>query len=189
MDDDDRGATTVGGRGARRRLVAVGAGELVLLVASTLGAVLPGPDGLVAATVTTALYMVAAIAHGAVATLVVVLWTSTGAHRPAPTWTTPALAVGAPAAAAVLLAAAYVSELEGGPFVGGWGAMLALTASLVVVGRRLGRRTEDRSAGRGAGQVAADRTVPVPVPVPVPPTVTAVPLVALAGAPGDDGER
>lgn len=158
--DDDRGATTTGAGRARRRLAAAGAVELALLVAATLGAVLPGPDGLVAATVTTALYMVAAIAHGALATLVVVLWTCTGASRPVPAWTPLALAVGGPAAAAVLLAAAYVSELEGGHFVGGWGAMLALTASLVVVGRRLGRRVEDRSP------VAAARPAPAaPTPV------------------------
>ncbi|GAB2977844.1 hypothetical protein [Frigoribacterium salinisoli] len=111
-----------------------------LLVVTIIGGVHQGPEAFGAHVVSTALYLLAGLGFGALLTLALLVQLAASQRRRVPRWTIEVLIVACPLAASTLLAAAYVSRLGDGHFIGGGSAMLALTVSLVLLARRAAHR-------------------------------------------------
>ena len=111
-----------------------------LLVPACIGGTLSGADHLGTLVLATGLYTVAGIGFGALLTVSLLLQHAAVRRRPVPRWTVDGLLTGSSLASTALLAAAYVSRLGEGHFIGGPGAMVALVASLVLLARRVARR-------------------------------------------------
>lgn len=111
-----------------------------LLVPACIGGTLSGADPFATLVLATGLYLVAGIGFGALLTVSLLLQVAAVRRRPVPRWTVDGLLTGSPVASTALLAAAYVSRLGDGHFIGGPGAMVALVASLVLLARRVARR-------------------------------------------------
>ena len=110
-----------------------------LLVPACIGGTLSGADPFGTLVLATGLYIVAGIGFGALLTVSLLLQVAAVRRRPVPRWTVDGLLTGSPVASTALLAAAYVSRLGDGHFIGGPGAMVALVASLVLLARRVAR--------------------------------------------------
>lgn len=135
------GTTSLAGTGpVRWASVAATLGLAHLLVVTIIGGAHQGPEGLGTHVVSTALYLLAGLGFGALLTFALLVQLAASQRRRVPRWTIEVLVVAAPLAATALLAAAYVSRLGGGHFIGGGSAMVALTASLVLLARRAARR-------------------------------------------------
>ncbi|MBA8814238.1 hypothetical protein [Frigoribacterium faeni] len=93
--------------------------------------------GRVAATVATLLYVSSGLLSLVTTVMIVVVRSRVTRGGPRPPVVVPLVYALSPIAAALLLAAAYVSRLNGGPFVGGWAGMFVTTLSLVLLSRRL----------------------------------------------------
>jgi len=116
-------------------------GLVHLVVVTAIGGAHQGPDVLGAHVVSTGLYTLAGLGFGGLLTIALLIQVAATRRRRVPRWTIEVLVVGAPIAASALLAAAYVSRLGGGHFIGGGSAMVALTVSLVLLARRATRRS------------------------------------------------
>ncbi|TWX34548.1 hypothetical protein ES689_14635 [Frigoribacterium sp. ACAM 257] len=142
-------------------------------VLSVLGAVHAGHAGTVAPLAATMLYATAGALFTAVAATLVALRVQGTRGGGVPLAPVRAAYLTTPVASAVLLSAAYVTRLGGGPFFGGFGAMVALTVALVM----LAQRTTELRLG-SAGPVSERRTPTAPVAV-----VGAVPAAAPVSTP------
>ncbi|WP_209559836.1 hypothetical protein [Frigoribacterium sp. PvP032] len=138
-------------------------------VLSVLGAAHAGHVGTVAPLAATALYATAGALFTAVAATLVALRVQGTRGGAVPLVPVRAAYLATPLASALLLSAAYVTRLGGGPFLGGFGAMVALTVALVM----LAQRTTELRLG-SAGPVSERRTPTAPVAV--------VPAAAAAAA-------
>jgi hypothetical protein len=147
-------------------------------VLSVLGAVHAGHAGTVAPLAATLLYATAGALFTAVAATLVALRVQGTRGGAVPLAPVQAVYLTTPLASAVLLAAAYVTRLGGGPFLGGFGAMIALTVALVLLAQRM---TELRLGS--AGPVSERRTPTAPVAV-VPGAAGAAGAAAAAGTAG-----
>jgi hypothetical protein len=143
-------------------------------VLSVLGAVHAGHAGTVAPLAATLLYATAGALFTAVAATLVALRVQGTRGGAVPLAPVRAAYLTTPLASALLLSAAYVTRLGGGPFLGGFGAMVALTVALVM----LAQRTTELRLG-SAGPVSERRTPTAPVAV--------VPGAAGTAAPASDG--
>jgi hypothetical protein len=130
-------------------------------VLSVLGAVHAGRAGSIAPTTATLLYATAGALFTTVALVLVTLRVQGTRGGAVPLAPVQAAYLITPLASAVLLSAAYVTRLGGGPFLGGFGAMVALTVALVM----LAQRTTELKLG-SAGPVSERRTPTAPVVVP-----------------------
>ena len=143
--------------------------HVAFAVLSVLGAVHAGHVGTVAPHAATALYATAGALFTAVAATLVALRVQGTRGGAVPLAPVRAAYLTTPLASALLLSAAYVTRLGGGPFLGGFGAMVALTVGLVM----LAQRTTELRLG-SAGPVSERRTPTAPVAV--------VPAAAAAAA-------
>jgi hypothetical protein len=141
-------------------------------VLSVLGAVHAGPEGSIAPLAATLLYATAGALFAGVALLLLALRVQGTRGGAVPLAPVRAVYLITPLASAVMLSAAYVTRLGGGPFLGGFGAMVALTVALVM----LAQRTTELQLG-SAGPVSERRTPTAPVGVV--PGVGAVPGVGI----------
>ena len=155
-------------------------------VLSVLGALHAGHVGTVAPLAATVLYATAGALFATVAATLVALRVHGTRGGAVPLVPVRAAYLTTPLASAMLLSAAYVTRLGGGPFLGGFGAMIALTVALVM----LAQRTTELRLG-SAGPVSERRTPTAPVAVvPAPaaaavaaaPAVVAVPATAASDA-------
>ena len=129
-------------------------------VLSMLGAVHAGHVGTVAPLAATVLYATAGALFAAVAATLVALRVQGTRGGAVPLVPVRAAYLTPPLASATLLSAAYLTRLGGGPFLGGFGAMVALTVALVM----LAQRTTELRLG-SAGPVSERRTPTAPVAV------------------------
>ena len=149
-------------------------------VLSVLGALHAGHVGTVAPLAATLLYATAGALFAAVAATLVALRVQGTRGGAVPLVPVRAAYLTTPLASAMLLSAAYVTRLGGGPFLGGFGAMIALTVALVM----LAQRTTELRLG-SAGPVSERRTPTAPVavvPSPAAAAVAAAPAVVAAAA-------
>jgi len=151
-------------------------------VLSVLGALHAGHVGTVAPLAATVLYATAGAMFAAVAATLVALRVQGTRGGAVPLVPVRAAYLTTPLASATLLSAAYLTRLGGGPFLGGFGAMVALTVALVM----LAQRTTELRLG-SAGPVSERRTPTAPVavvPAPADPAaaVAAVPAAAASDA-------
>jgi hypothetical protein len=151
-------------------------------VLSVLGAVHAGGAGSIAPTTATLLYATAGALFMTVASILVVLRVQGTRGGAVPLAPVQAAYLTTPLASALLLSAAYVTRLGGGPFLGGFGAMVALTVALVM----LAQRTTELKLG-SAGPVSERRTPTAPVVVPR--AAGGAGAGAAAGAAGAPGGR
>ena len=89
------------------------------------------------ARVSSLLYVVAAVTSVAVAVTMIVAQVQGGRGRTASKAAVRAVYLVGPVAGAFVLAAAYVSRLNGGPFIGGFEAMFGTTLALMLLWRRV----------------------------------------------------
>ncbi|NIJ04748.1 hypothetical protein [Frigoribacterium faeni] len=129
-------------------------------VLSVLGALHAGPAGTLAPLTATVLYGIAGALFTAVALLLVALRVQGTRGGAVPLVPVQAAYLTTPVASAVLLTAAYVTRVGDGPFIGGFGAMVALIVGLVL----LAQRTVELQLG-SAGPVSERRTPTAPVTV------------------------
>jgi len=129
-------------------------------VLSVLGALHAGPAGTYAPLTATVLYGIAGALFTAVALLLVALRVQGTRGGAVPLVPVQAAYLTTPVASAVLLTAAYVTRVGDGPFIGGFGAMVALIVGLVL----LAQRTVELQLG-SAGPVSERRTPTAPVTV------------------------
>lgn len=116
-------------------------GLVHLVVVTAIGAAHQGLEDFGTQVVSTGLYTLSGLGSGGLLTLALLIQVAATRRRRVPRWTIEVLVVGAPVSASALLAAAYVSRLGGGHFIGGGSAMVALTVSLVLLARRAAGRS------------------------------------------------
>ncbi|MBD8703932.1 hypothetical protein SOM11_14925 [Frigoribacterium sp. CFBP9039] len=102
------------------------------------GALSVTPDALgpVAGMVARMLYVSSALLSFFLTTMIVAVRVDVRRGGVRPPLSVPLVYALSPVTGGLMLAAAYVSQLNGGPFAGGWGAMLLTTLSLVLLTQR-----------------------------------------------------